>query len=207
MFQICSCFHTLQYLVSDLLLFSYFIVSCFRSAPVFILYSILFQACSCFHTLQYLVSGLLLFSYFIILANSAFLTSTELNQFDDLINALSLAATIISSIQAVLQTIFTIDALQKHVITQKQQSQKPGRGIITFLIICNVALWIFKTFQVKEVALVRLSEFYGIPTWPIILNVNLPFMLFFRFHSSVCLADIWVSAYKCEKTHGQLKSQ
>ncbi|KAK2178963.1 hypothetical protein NP493_521g00004 [Ridgeia piscesae] len=85
--------------------------------------------------------------------------------------------------------------MQRCAATEKERREKPGRAIVTFLLIVNLALWILRTFQVKTIALEDHLEFYGVPAWPIILNINLPLMLFFRFHSSVCLADIWMAAY------------
>ncbi len=53
--------------------------------------------------------------------------------------------------------------------------------------------------QIKQVTIDRQAEFYGIPAWPIIMNINLPLMLFFYFHSSICLADVWDEAYHIEE--------
>jgi hypothetical protein len=47
-------------------------------------------------------------------------------------------------------------------------------------------------------------EYYGQITWLLLLNINLPLLLFYRFHSSVCLADAWHSAYTwpCHSSDG-----
>jgi hypothetical protein len=71
----------------------------------------------------------------------------------------------------------------------------PGRGSLTFLIIGNVTVWIVRTALVKELSSSTQIEYYGTLTWLLLLNLNLPLLLFFRFHSSVCLADVWHTAY------------
>jgi hypothetical protein len=38
-------------------------------------------------------------------------------------------------------------------------------------------------------------HFYGSIVWLLLVNINLPLLLFYRFHSSVCFADIWHVAY------------
>ena len=111
---------------------------------------------------------------------------------------LALLACFLNIAQSLLQTIYVMDGLHRCAANQEQQKKKPGRGVVTFLILSNIAQWIFKTFQVKELELTNMQNFYGSIAWPLILNVNLPLLLFYRFHSSVCLADMWVSVYKME---------
>jgi hypothetical protein len=53
--------------------------------------------------------------------------------------------------------------------------------------------------QEKEFPLERHNEFFGVVPWAIILNITLPLVVFYRFHSSVCLADIWCAAYEPEE--------
>ena len=38
-------------------------------------------------------------------------------------------------------------------------------------------------------------DYYGDITWLLLININLPLLLFFRYHSSICLADVWHIAY------------
>ena len=108
-------------------------------------------------------------------------------------------SSMISILQALFQIMLIVDGLQRFSSREDQRLEKPGRGTVTFLLILNVAMWIFKTFEVKELWLERQREFFGETAWPMIVNINLPLMLFFRFHSSVCLADIYFMAYKDEE--------
>ncbi|ENN80595.1 hypothetical protein YQE_02983, partial [Dendroctonus ponderosae] len=73
---------------------------------------------------------------------------------------------------------------------------EPGREFVTFLIICNVAMWIMQTFEVKPHGLDEYRpEFYSKVLWSIVGHMCLPLMMFYRFHSSVCIGDIWQYAY------------
>ena len=39
-------------------------------------------------------------------------------------------------------------------------------------------------------------EFYGELLWTFLSHSTMPLIIFYRFHSSVALVDIWSSAYK-----------
>jgi len=71
----------------------------------------------------------------------------------------------------------------------------PGRSFIAFLVIGNVTVWIFRIACVESLPSATQTEYYGTLTWLLLLNINLPLSLFFRFHSSVCLADILYTAF------------
>ncbi|CAD5123001.1 DgyrCDS11391 [Dimorphilus gyrociliatus] len=111
------------------------------------------------------------------------------------------AQSFLGVIQTLIQTTMIIDGLQRYSKTQSQQQEKPGRNHITFLIVANLGMWLFKMVQLKQLGLDRQREFFGKLAWAIVLNVCLPLQLFFHFHSTVCLADIWVSAYEPDADH------
>lgn len=99
-----------------------------------------------------------------------------------------------------IQTPLIIDGLRRCSKSKELRQQKPGRELITFLIVCNVSLWITQTFEIKSHGLEdQRYEFYGKVLWTILGHMTLPFMMFYRFHSSVCLVDIWKSAYEFEE--------
>ena len=118
---------------------------------------------------------------------------------NDTLNIMNATSGIVAVIQALLQTIFIIDGMRRHSINAEQIEKKPGRGTITFLIVANVAAWVFKTFQEKNLSVQDEQLFFGDIAWALILNINLPLLLFYRFHSSICMAEIWHSAYKEEE--------
>lgn len=104
-------------------------------------------------------------------------------------------------VQVLLQTPFIIDGLRRCSNSCSLRIKKPGRELVTFLIVCNVAMWITETFEIKSQSTSRdhRSQFYGRVLWTMLSHMTLPLTMFYRFHSSVCLVDIWKSAY--EKGH------
>ena len=113
---------------------------------------------------------------------------------------LGAVCSLLTMLQALGQTTFITFGLQIYSHLTSQRRDKPARGVITFLIIVNISFWVLKSFGEKSVSTEIMESFYGITPWQIILHFNLPFMLFYRFHSSVCLADMWSSAYKNEES-------
>ena len=107
---------------------------------------------------------------------------------------------ILHLVQVTWQTPFIIDGLRRCANDRKLRFKKPGKELITFAIIINVTLWILITFEIKSVDKYHsMPDYFGKFVWMIILDTCLPLMLFYRFHSSVCLSDIWNHAY--EKDH------
>ncbi|XP_071036046.1 proton channel OtopLc isoform X2 [Parasteatoda tepidariorum] len=103
-------------------------------------------------------------------------------------------------VQVILQTPFLIDGLRRCSNSQQLRYKKPGREIVTFLIICNLTMWIINTFEAKSVeSHYGLHVYFGKYVWMFVSHATLPLMLFYRFHSSACLADIWKSAYNKEE--------
>ena len=113
------------------------------------------------------------------------------------LSELQAIACILGFIQSTVQIVFIFDGLRRRSMTRTNFRSKPGRSLVTFLLICNVCMWVIYTFELKEAITAELfAEFYGSLAWLIIMHVGLPLGIFFRFHSSVCLSDIWVNAYK-----------
>ena len=100
-------------------------------------------------------------------------------------------------IQGIVQTVFLLSTMHKRVWKRDQAQKKPGREFVTFLLICNIALWGMSIFKVQrsEANPVQ-EEFYGHVAWNVITHIALPFSILFRFHSTVCLANIWKHAWK-----------
>ena len=75
--------------------------------------------------------------------------------------------------------------------------QKPGREVVTFLLICNLAMWCINTFETsRSDAHPKQLHFFGFWAWTIISHVSMPLAIFYRFHCTVCLCEIWKRAYK-----------
>jgi len=88
-----------------------------------------------------------------------------------------------------------VSGLRRYPLSQSHLDEMPGRGLVTFLIVANVTVWICRAALVKAVPINTMIEYYTTLPWLLLANINLPLLLFYRFHSSFCLADIWHSAY------------
>ena len=116
------------------------------------------------------------------------------------VRVLSLLTTALALCQITLQTIFILDGLCRCAKNDDQMMQKPGRAVVTFLLVCNLALWVVSMFEVKKTRVVEAHEaFYGILAWNIITHLCVPLAIFFRFHSAICLSKVWYNAYQKEK--------
>ncbi|OWA53128.1 hypothetical protein BV898_17561 [Hypsibius exemplaris] len=117
-------------------------------------------------------------------------------------NPLSIIVNTASMVQVILQTTFIFDGLRRCSNNRELQRRKPGREMITFLAVCNVAMWTFSTFEIKR-SETNPSQmlFYGEFEWSIISHLSVPLTIFYRFHSSVCLVNIWHSAYQPADAH------
>ncbi|CAH1964752.1 unnamed protein product [Acanthoscelides obtectus] len=99
--------------------------------------------------------------------------------------------------QVLIQTLFILDGVRRSSNTKQLRKKKPGRELVTFLIISNISLWLMQTFEVKSHGMQdNRYEFYGKELWIILGHMCLPLMMFYRFHSSVCFGDIWKYAYE-----------
>lgn len=106
-------------------------------------------------------------------------------------------AEVLSFIQTCLQTMFVLDGWWRRCRNIEQTKTKPGREIITFLIVANMALWTINTLEKNRAEFKpSLLKFYGNWSWTIITHISMPLAIFYRFHSTICLFEIWKTAYK-----------
>ena len=118
----------------------------------------------------------------------------------------------------------------RYAYTPEQVRNKPGREVVTFLLVCNLAMWAINTLETNradshpiqvrkdkfilfgfsvlfcvqkvlydyEYNLVFLKvDFYGGTwAWPIITHISMPLAIFYRFHSTVCLCEVWKRSFK-----------
>ncbi|XP_050067073.1 proton channel OtopLc-like [Anopheles maculipalpis] len=100
-------------------------------------------------------------------------------------------------VQVLIQTPWICDALRRCSNTEELQQKKPGKELVTFMTIANVSLWVYYTFSVKTGDFGdERYEYYGDVLWSILNHLSLPLIMFYRFHSSVCLVDIWRHSYE-----------
>jgi len=109
-----------------------------------------------------------------------------------------LLASLLTLSQATLQTLFILDASRRVVATTSQLIEKPGRQVVTFLLVSNLAMWLLNTLETSRTdAHPMMVEFYGGSwAWPMISHISMPLAIFYRFHSTVCLFEIWKKTFK-----------
>ncbi|XP_034118093.1 proton channel OtopLc isoform X1 [Drosophila albomicans] len=108
-------------------------------------------------------------------------------------------AEVFGVVQTSLQTMFILHASHRRCKGSKQVRRKPGREIITFLLVANIAIWFVNTL-IKGRAVFREThlEFFGIWGWTIITHISMPLAIFYRFHSTICLFEVWKITYKAK---------
>ncbi|XP_043199848.1 proton channel OtopLc-like isoform X2 [Amphibalanus amphitrite] len=100
-------------------------------------------------------------------------------------------------VQTTCQGMLVSEASRRQCATRQQQMAKPGRQVITFLLFSNVTLWMMDTFMSHHWLSQEMQfNYYGFLAWGIISRISLPLMIFYRFHQSVILVEIWKNTYK-----------
>ncbi|XP_054727324.1 proton channel OtopLc isoform X1 [Anastrepha obliqua] len=134
--------------------------------------------------------GLFTYSVFGVIAGSLKALESEPN-------LLVMTTSAVAVFQVILQLLFIADVSRRRVHLPEHDRSKPGRQIVTFLLICNVAMFAIYTFEAQKVFANPVQlDFYGFVPWSIIQRVTLPLCIFHRFHSAVTLAEIWKTTYK-----------
>ncbi|CAG5009785.1 unnamed protein product [Parnassius apollo] len=112
-------------------------------------------------------------------------------------NLLVMITGCLSVLQVILQLLFIADVSRRRVHLPEQERSKPARQAVTFLLICNVTMWLIYTFEAQKVLANPVQlDFYGFVAWSLVQRFTLPLCIFHRFHSAVTLAEIWKSSYK-----------
>ncbi|XP_069106419.1 proton channel OtopLc-like [Argopecten irradians] len=134
-------------------------------------------------------TGLLLFGVFNIIPD-VFYT-------DKAIGVLNVMTNLLMILQASIQTVLLLATRKLRAGNKVQEKAKYGRQFITFLILCNFALWTLETFQSREPEHNFIQvNLYGIEAWTLFSHIVVPLAIFFRFHSFVYLLSIWKNAWK-----------
>ncbi|OQV16327.1 hypothetical protein BV898_09474, partial [Hypsibius exemplaris] len=108
-----------------------------------------------------------------------------------------LVSTLLEVFQSTAQTLFLLDATRRRPSKARHIEEKPGREFVTFLLVCNFNLWAIDSMEAwRQQLYPQQLRFYGTWTWTLITHISMPLTIFYRFHSSVCLSEVWKSAYK-----------
>jgi len=112
-------------------------------------------------------------------------------------SSLVLAIWLMTILEVTVQTLFISDMTRRRVNSSEQNLKKPGRQIVTFLLINNIILWLVYTFQMQNLEANPIQvDFYGFLPWIIMQRLTLPLCIFYRFHSAVTYAEIWKNTYR-----------
>lgn len=111
--------------------------------------------------------------------------------------ALVAATHVVLLLQAVAQTLFVVNGLRRRARLAQHALRRPGRQPVTFLLVCNVAMWGLAAFEMLRAQTNPVgSAFLGVYSWRLVAHAALPLATFYRFHSAVCIADVWQNAYQ-----------
>ncbi|XP_037087799.1 proton channel OtopLc-like [Pollicipes pollicipes] len=100
-------------------------------------------------------------------------------------------------VQTTCQGMLVSEAVRRQCATRQQQQAKPGRQVITFLLFSNATLWMMDTFMSHHWLSQEMQfNYYGFLAWGVISRISLPLTIFYRFHQSVILVEIWKNTYK-----------
>ncbi|CAK5040309.1 unnamed protein product [Meloidogyne enterolobii] len=109
--------------------------------------------------------------------------------------------------QVVVQSVFILLSRRLRALSPKTRREKPGKQFVTFLLISNVSLFFFHTLEgMKSVFGDTIATRRARPYAKLIVAVA-PLVVFFRFHSSVCLAEIWKYSYNNKNTNFEDKNK
>ncbi|XP_049862231.1 proton channel OtopLc-like isoform X2 [Schistocerca gregaria] len=110
---------------------------------------------------------------------------------------LRLATEVAGLFQTVLQTVCVLDGSRRRCRSGDQARRKPGRELLTFLLVANAAMWLVNVLH-KGHAEFRPQHlsFFGVWAWAVITHVSMPLAIFYRFHSTICIFEVWKTAYK-----------
>lgn len=122
--------------------------------------------------------------------------SGDAEEASNLTNITPAVAAILSIVQGSLQTLFILECLRRYAQLNSPFMRKPARELITALLLTNISMWFFDTLSAKRFNIKPyLIKHFGILKWSIINAFSSPIAIFYRFHSSVCLSDIWSGLY------------
>ncbi|XP_076437548.1 proton channel OtopLc-like isoform X2 [Babylonia areolata] len=114
--------------------------------------------------------------------------------------AVTLLSNILMLLQGCGQALFMLAAMRVSPASMADVRRKPGRQWVTFLLVSNFALWCINTFETQRLEHNLLQvEFYGSTAWNIFCHVSVPLGIYYRFHSTVCLSNIWKNAWKSRR--------
>jgi len=103
----------------------------------------------------------------------------------------------LSITESTLQSVLIIYCLKLYTNDKELKKLKPARSLITALILIDISIWLNETFCAKKYDMNKIElDYYNIVFWSIVSSISSPLAIFFHFHASVCLTDIWKDLYE-----------
>ncbi|CAH1778024.1 unnamed protein product, partial [Owenia fusiformis] len=103
------------------------------------------------------------------------ISSAEQTHVFGFIGVLSIIVSVFAIIQAALQVVMIVDGMLRSSVHDTHLQSKPGRSLVTFVIIANLALWAINTFEAKKAGHSGIhAQYYGRVVWSIIQHVSIP---------------------------------
>lgn len=88
---------------------------------------------------------------------------------------------------------------------------KPGKQVITMLLMMNCAQFLMNIFEAQKAGINdEMLSMYGSYYWAIVVRGCSPLTIFYRFHSSACFAEVWKKTFrppKKPKEHEEERTQ
>ncbi|KAH7696605.1 Protein OTPL-8 [Aphelenchoides avenae] len=98
-------------------------------------------------------------------------------------------------VQVIVQAVFILLAGRLRAISDRAMEEKPGKQFVTFLLIANVSLFFFHTLEGMNSVFGHAMASQRTRPYAALIAAVAPLVVFYRFHSSVCLAEIWKHCY------------
>uniref|UniRef100_A0AC35TZD7 Otopetrin-2 n=1 Tax=Rhabditophanes sp. KR3021 TaxID=114890 RepID=A0AC35TZD7_9BILA len=114
------------------------------------------------------------------------------------LNILLIITHIVRLCQVGVQSCLLYIAMQLKAPSDKGLGKRnqPGKQLITFLIICNISMFLMNMLETGQVgASESIVNFYGKYSWVVLVRSFSPLTIFFRFHSAVCFVEVWKNVY------------
>ncbi|XP_059489710.1 proton channel OtopLc-like [Neocloeon triangulifer] len=138
-------------------------------------------------------SGVFLYSMFQVIGSIFSADFEEL----EIISVINIVLPIGAIVQSACQTLVLLDASRRRCDSPGQVKEKPGRQLVTFLLVTNLAIWALNRLKNGRMEFKPSQiDFYGHWSWAVITHVCVPLVVCYRFQSTVCLYEVWKRVYK-----------
>ena len=99
----------------------------------------------------------------------------------------AIIASLLFIIQPLVQTPMIVDGLRRCTNDPEVMKKMPGRNVITFLIVGNLATYLMETMLFKNTDSQKDKiEFYGADSWTVLGHMTIPITIFYRSFLPSC---------------------